>query len=218
MGDGDYPITWLVDAAATGDEQAWQEIVDRYTPLLASVMRRFRLTKAETQDLAQTVWLRLVEHLSSIREPRALPTWIITTVTRESMRYLSDRRRSVPYDPLDPSWLARSTEDAEPLEELLRAERHEALLAGLAELPARQGELLLLLLEDPPLSYAQISRRTGIPHGSIGPTRGRALERLRQTFAVRDYLARPERVPAVSDGDGCLNRAAAPASERTRER
>ena len=218
MDDGDYPITWLVDAAATGHEQAWQEIVDRYSPLLASVIRRFRFSTAETQDVAQTVWLRLVEHLSSLREPRALPMWIITTGKRESLRYLSDRRRTVPYDPLDPSWLAPSAEDAEPFADLLRAERHEALLAGLAELPARQRELLLLLLEDPPLSYTQISRRTGTPIGSIGPTRGRALERLRETFAVRDHLAGPASEPVVSDGAACLDPATAHDSDRARER
>lgn len=184
MDDGDFPITWLVDAAATGDERAWREIVDRYAPLLASVIRRFRLTTAETQDVAQTVWLRLVEHLGSLREPRALPKWIITTGKRECLRYLSSRQRTVPYDPLDPSWSAAPAEDDEPVAELLRAERHEALLAGMAELPARQRELLLLLVADPPLSYAQISQRTGIPPGSIGPTRGRALERLRQTLAA----------------------------------
>jgi RNA polymerase sigma factor (sigma-70 family) len=200
MDNGDYPITSLVDAAAAGDEEAWHEIVDRYTPLLGSVIRRFRLATAETEDVAQTVWLRLVEHLDSLREPRALPMWIMTTGKRESMLYLSARRRTVPYDPLDPLWLVSSAEDAEPLADLLHAERHQALLAGLAELPARQRELLLLLVEDPPLSYAQIAQRTAISIGSIGPTRGRALERLRQTFAVRDHLAGPARVPLVSDG------------------
>jgi RNA polymerase sigma factor (sigma-70 family) len=219
MDEGDYPITRLVDAAAAGNENAWQEIVDRYTPLLASVIRRFRLTVAETQDVAQTVWLRLVEHLSGLREPRALPTWIITTSKRESLRYLSDRRRAVPYDPLDPSWLASSAEDADPGAELLRAERHEALLAGLAELPSRQRELLLLLVEDPPLSYAQISERTGIPVGSIGPTRGRALERLRQTFAFRGLLAGPARVSVVADGATTrLDRAASRDSDPAQER
>jgi RNA polymerase sigma factor (sigma-70 family) len=218
MDDGDYPITSLVDAAAAGDEHAWHEIVDRYAPLLASVIRRFRLTTAETQDVAQTVWLRLVEHLSSLREPRALPMWLITTAKRESLRYLSDRRRTLPYDPLDPSWLATSAEDAEPDAELLRAERHEALLAGLAELPARQRELLLLLVEDPPLSYAEISRRTGVPVGSIGPTRGRALERLRQTLAVRDHVTGPVRVPVLSDGAARLDRGAPRDLDRARER
>jgi RNA polymerase sigma factor (sigma-70 family) len=218
MDDGDYPITWLVDAAAAGDERAWHEIVDRYAPLLASVIRRFRLTTTETQDVAQTVWLRLVEHLDGLREPRALPMWIITTGKRESLRYLSDRRRSAPHDPLDPSWLAAPAEDDEPVAGLLRAERHEALLAGLAELPARQRELLLLFVEDPPLSYAQISQRTGIPIGSIGPTRGRALERLRQTFAIKDHLAGPARVPAAADGAACVDRAKPGDRDRPQER
>jgi RNA polymerase sigma factor (sigma-70 family) len=218
MDDGDYPITWLVDAAAAGDERAWHEIVDRYAPLLASVIRRFRLTTTETQDVAQTVWLRLVEHLDELREPRALPMWIITTGKRESLRYLSDRRRTAPHDPLDPSWLAAPAEEDEPVAGLLRAERHEALLAGLAELPARQRELLLLFVEDPPLSYTQISQRTGIPIGSIGPTRGRALERLRQTVAIRDHLAGPARVPAAADGAACLDRAKPRDRDRPQER
>ncbi|HEY4854640.1 MAG TPA: sigma-70 family RNA polymerase sigma factor [Streptosporangiaceae bacterium] len=219
MDDGDYPITSLVDAAAAGDEEAWHEIVDRYTPLLGSVIRRFRLATAETQDVAQTVWLRLLEHLASLREPRALPMWIMTTGKRESLRYLSARRRTVPYDLLDPLWLGSSAEDAEPVAERPRAERHEALLAGLAELPARQRELLLLLVEDPPLSYAQIALRTAIPTGSIGLARGRALERLRQTFAVRDHLAGPARVPVVSDGASpSLDRTAARDLDRPRER
>ncbi|MBV9446826.1 MAG: sigma-70 family RNA polymerase sigma factor [Streptosporangiaceae bacterium] len=189
MDHGDNPVSWLVDAAGSGNERAWQEIVDRYAPLLASVIGRFRLTPAERQDIAQTVWLRLVEHLGSLREPRALPMWIITTGRRECMRCLSEQRRAVPRDPLDPSWLTTPAEEAEPAGELMRAERHEALLAGLAELPSRQRDLLLLLMEDPPLSYAQISERTGIAPGSIGPTRARALERLRHCAVVRYHVA-----------------------------
>jgi RNA polymerase sigma factor (sigma-70 family) len=221
---GDYPVTWLVDAATAGDEQAWQEIVERYAPLLASVIRRYQLTAAETQDVGQIVWLRLVEHLGDLREPRALPMWIITTAKRECLRCLSDRRRAVPYDPLDPSWQASPAEDAEPAAGLLNAEQHEALLAGLAELPERQRELLLLLVADPPLSYAEISQRTGIPVGSIGPTRGRALERLRQTFALRQFLAGPDNLagpagtPGAPDGGAGLGHATARGLDRPRER
>jgi RNA polymerase sigma factor (sigma-70 family) len=218
MDDGDYPITSLVDAAAAGDEHAWHEIVDRYTPLLGGVVRRYRLTAAETQDVAQTVWLRLVEHLSGLREPRALPMWIITTGKRESLRCLSDRRRTVPYDPLDPSWLPFSAEDPEPEAELLRADRHEALLAGLAELPVRQRELLLLLVADPPLTYAQITQRTGIPTGSIGPTRRRALDRLRQTFAVRDHMSGEAGSTGGAGPAAWLNRTATRADLKRGER
>jgi len=189
MDDDDYSVTLLVDLAARGDEQAWREIVSRYTPLLAGVIGRFWLPVAEAQDVAQTVWLRLLEHLGALREPEALPMWIITTAKRECMHCLSRQRRMVPLDPQDPSWLA-AAEDTEPEADLVRAERHEALLAGLAELPPRQHELLVLLMADPPLSYDTIHQRTGIAIGSIGPTRSRALERLRRTAPVTRYLAR----------------------------
>jgi len=189
--DDESPIATLVIAAAGGDARAWQELVDRYSPLLVSVIRRFRLSAAETEDVAQTVWLRLVEHLDSLREPQALPSWIVTIGRRESLRHLSTERRTKPWDPLTRDWPAGGADrgdQAEPDADLVRAERHEALLAGLAELSSRQRELLLLFMEDPPVSYAEICRRTGIPIGSIGPTRARALERLRQTPLVRDHL------------------------------
>jgi RNA polymerase sigma factor (sigma-70 family) len=188
MDNDDCPITWLVDLAARGDEWAWREIVSRYTPLLAGVIGSFRLPVAEAQDVAQTVWLRLLEHLAGLREPQALPMWIITTAKRECMHCLSRQRRMVPLDPQDPSWLAATADDNEPGADLDRAERHEALLAGLAELPPRQRELLVLLMADPPLSYDTIHQRTGIAIGSIGPTRSRALERLRGTAPVTRYL------------------------------
>jgi RNA polymerase sigma factor (sigma-70 family) len=218
MDDGELSITSLVDAAVAGNEQAWQMIVDRYSPLLGGVLHRFRLTTAEAEDVAQTVWLRLVEHLGSLREPRALPMWIVTTAKRESVRCLSDRRRTVPYNPLDSSWPTLPAEDAESDAELVRADRHAALLAGLAALPARQRELLMLLAADPPLSYAEITERTGIPTGSIGPTRRRALDRLRQTSAVRDHLASSPVGPAEPTGSPAQAPITGPPLDRSRER
>ncbi|MGE5287424.1 MAG: RNA polymerase sigma factor [Micromonosporaceae bacterium] len=184
--DDDSPINSLVDAASRGDHGAWHELVQRFSPLLVAVIRQFRFNASETDDIAQTVWLRLVEHLGELREPRALPSWIVTTAKRESLRFLATQRRTSPYDPLEPGWLTAVTGETD--EELLRAEREQALLAGLAELPSRQRELLLFLVEDPPLTYAEISERTGMAVGSIGPTRSRALERLRQTPAVRALM------------------------------
>jgi DNA-directed RNA polymerase specialized sigma24 family protein len=116
------------------------------------------------------------------------------------VRHLSHGRRTPPSGHPDPLWPAAPAEDAEPDAELPHAELHEVLLAGLAELPARQRELLLLLVEDPTLSCDQISRRTGIPVDGTGPTRGRALERLWQTLAVSDHLADQARAPAPPDG------------------
>jgi len=192
MDDDASPIASLVAAAAAGDQQAWRELVDRYSPLLVTVIRRFRLSPSETEDVAQTVWLRLVEYLGDLREPRAIPRWIITTGRRESIRYLSTEHRFRPSDPMNAEYQSVAAGGEDPDEELFRLERHEALLAGLAELPARQRELLLLLVKDPPPSYAEISERTGIPVGAIGPTRARALERLRRTPPIRACAADSE--------------------------
>ena len=195
MADDDFSVTALVAAAACGDQAAWNDIVDRFSPLLVGVLRQCRLTPAETEDVAQTVWLRLVEHLDTLREARALPVWIITTGRREAWRQASVGRRVLLHDPVTLDWLGQRADEAVPEEELFRAERHEALLTGIAELHPRDRELLLMLLEDPPPTYAEISSRTGIPVGGIGPTRARAIDKLRRTTSIRAI--------AAGDGDCC---------------
>jgi RNA polymerase sigma factor (sigma-70 family) len=178
-------VTDLVAAAALGDADAWAEIVHRYTRLLVRVLLPYRLTSGELEDVAQIVWLRLIEHLGDLREPRALPRWMITTARREAVYAAMRSARQRPADPHDPMWSRKLVADDEADGGLLRAERHEALLEALATLSPRQRELLVLLAEDPPVPYAEISRRTGIAMGAIGPTRARALERLRAAPSMR---------------------------------
>lgn len=178
----------LVRASVDGDEDAWIELVRRHTGLVHAVTRQFRLSPSDAQDVCQTVWLRLVEHLAQIREPAALPGWIVTTTRHECMRQIRTGGRTVAMDPLDLTELFR-LDGAEVDQALLAAERHQVLRDGLAELPPQQRELVVLLAADPPYSYAEISRILGIPIGSIGPTRSRILDRLRETTAVRAYLA-----------------------------
>jgi RNA polymerase sigma factor (sigma-70 family) len=187
-GDGDAsPIPQLVAAALDGDQQSWNRLVDRYTPLVLSVVRRYRLDASDAEDVVQTVWLRLVEQLGRIREVAALPGWIATTAGHECLHVIKGRRRAVPTDLSDEGW-PEGTGDPAVDTDLLVAERHEALLAALAELPERQRAVLLLLLHDPPLAYEEIGRRLGLPVGSIGPTRARALERIRSSAAVQGLL------------------------------
>ena len=134
------------------------------------------------------VWLRLAENLNAIREPRALPGWISTTTRHEALAVIKTARRSSSVDP-GGSWMsAMPTEPAEVDEDLLRAERRQALREGLAELKPEQRQLLLLLASDPPISYEDVSRRLGMPIGSIGPTRARYLKKLRETSAVRSFF------------------------------
>jgi len=177
-----------VAAARDGDRAAWDSLVQQFMSLVLGVAERYRLCPDDVADVSQALWLRLVEHLDDIREPRALPGWIVTTTKHEALRLLKARQRAVPVDPLT-GFALNEVDDDDGLEgDLLRLERQQALRAGLRELRPQHRALLMLLLADPPLSYDDISRRLGIPKGSIGPTRARCLEALRHTAALQTLL------------------------------
>lgn len=186
--DTSYPLHALVASAREGDQDAWNAIVERFLPLVSALVRRHRLSEADGDDVSQTVWLRLVEHLDALREPDALPGWISTTTRNECLRLLAARKRMTPVDPMDSGSLEGVTEDVSGVDLVALEERH-ALREGLAELPAGRRDLLMMLLADPPIPYAEISERLGIPVGSIGPTRARALAQLRNTRALITLVA-----------------------------
>lgn len=194
----EYDLSALVRAGIDGDEDAWHELVRRHARLIAMVVRQYRLGTADAQDVSQLVWLRLFENLRNIRDPDGLPGWILTTTRHECQRYVRRKDRSIAIDPL--TFATFRSEDQSELDgTLLASERHEVLLAAMAELPPRHQQLLSLLLVDPPYPYTEVSRILDIPVGSIGPTRRRALEKLRETTVVRAYMrAHPE--PARTGG------------------
>jgi len=180
----DPVVTGLVTRATDGDRQAWDALIDRYAPLVWSICRRHRLEAADAQDAAQTVWLKLVEYLDKIRDPAALPGWLATTTRRECGRIARTARR-----PCDAGYAVTAgtipDDHAQAAgQDLLAAERHAALREAFGQLPPGCQQLLALLIHDPALSYAEISARLGIPAGSIGPTRGRCLDKLRRHPAI----------------------------------
>jgi RNA polymerase sigma factor (sigma-70 family) len=189
MRDDDLMVTGLVTRARHGDQQAWDALVERYAPLIWSICRRYRLARADTDDVAQTVWLRMVTHLGQLRNPAALSGWIATTTRRECVKACQAARPSHPaLRELDPGSVPDPA--AEPTEAgLLAAERHAALRQAFTSLSADGQRLLALLLEDPPLPYAEIAARLGIPVGSIGPTRRRCLHKLRCHPALAALMA-----------------------------
>jgi RNA polymerase sigma factor (sigma-70 family) len=190
-------VSRLVRASAGGSETAWNELVRRYSPLVMAVTRTYQLTADDAKDVSQTVWLRLVENLANLREPDALPGWLATTTQRECIRQLRQARRVLPVDPHADGEL-QMCETADPDTDILRAELHQALRDGLADLPQRDQALLKLRAADPPKSYEEISQLLGMPIGSIGPTLRRSLDRLRETSAMRAYLA----APTADEGKG----------------
>jgi DNA-directed RNA polymerase specialized sigma24 family protein len=128
-------------------------------------------------------WLLLVENLDHIRDPERLPGWLATTARRECLRTLRLSNREQPSEPDDSYWDAPD-EDAEPVDaRLLVAERDAVLWGCFTRLPRRCQGLLRVLMATSPPSYAEVSAALGLPVGSIGPTRGRCLGRLRELVA-----------------------------------
>src|SRR5215212_9811823 len=97
-------VSELVAAALDGDHASWNALVDRYTPLVLSVVRRHRLQGSDAEDVVQIVWLRLVENLGGIREPAALPGWIVTTARHECLHVIRKHLLVFPADLGEAGW------------------------------------------------------------------------------------------------------------------
>ena len=181
-------VVSLVIGARKGDQQAWNAIVERYSPLVWSICRRYRLNQADAEDVFQTAWMRLVDHLDSLCEPAALGGWLSTTTRRECFRVQrANCRHSAAEQVHDLESIPdRLTETAD--HELLAAERNATLREAFTRLPPGCQRLLALLIADPPVPYAEISTRLGMSVGSIGPTRRRCLDRLRRDPAIAALL------------------------------
>ena len=174
----------LVARARAGDKQAWDALVERYAPLIWSICHKYRLGPADADDVGQTVWTCLVAQLDKLREPAALPGWLVTTTRRECVRVV--RAAHEPHAvicPLDAENIPDGQADAAE-QDLLAAERHAALRQAFADLSPHGQQLIAMLIADPPVPYAEISARLGISVGSIGPTRSRCLDKMRRHPAI----------------------------------
>lgn len=172
-------------SAADGDQRGWDALVDEFGGMIRGVARSHRLSDADAADVTQTTWLALVEHVTRINDPARIAGWLATTARRESVRVLRDGKRRVPYGDDVPE---RESTDPEPGDALIRRERERALWRGFAQLRNSDQELLKLTMADARPAYQDISAALGVPIGSIGPTRQRALERLRRELDLQGSL------------------------------
>jgi RNA polymerase sigma factor (sigma-70 family) len=166
----------LVHRAARGEERAWALLVGRFDATVRSLARRYGLNDADRDEVAQRTWLALFRHIERLTTHPALAGWLITTARNECLRVIAARRREVP---VDEPIAGREPDERRIDDELLEAEQREALRRAVDGVPEHERKLMRLLLQEPPLSYDEISAALGIPKGSIGPTRGRCVARLR---------------------------------------
>lgn len=173
------PLSELLGGARAGDDAAWEGIVRRFAPLIVSITRSHRLSESDSRDVMQLVWLKLLEHLNRIREPNALPGWISVTTRNACLDTIRVNRRTVS----TPSFRDERSNGAAPDESIMTSVDRREVVAAWAHLGASCRELLAMCCVEPRVSYADISQALGIPIGSIGPTRGRCLETLRQKLS-----------------------------------
>lgn len=183
-------VSALVAAAAEGGQDAWNELVDRYNGLVWSVARGYGLSSADAADVVQTTWLRLVERLSTIRDPERVGAWLATTARNECRQTLRRGGRQIPTDDefqLEP----REPEQAPVDAQVLETERDDALWAAVDALSDACRRLVRVLMADPPPTYEEVGAALDMPVGSIGPTRRRCLERLRGLVDVTGVATDP---------------------------
>ncbi len=179
--DRNARIAGLVNAARAGNDDALGQIVTELSPLLWQVARGAGLTSGDAEDVLQTVWMRLLAHLDGIRSSSALTAWLVVTTRREAWRMRAAGRRQLP---ADQDWLA-ALPDAGPDGEQLAImdDQRRALWAAIGKLSPRCQELLRITAFVPRPDYAAVAAELGMARGSVGPTRGRCLTKLRVLLA-----------------------------------
>lgn len=177
----------LIAACLSGDASAWDALIRRYEALIFSIGTRSGLSQTDAEDIFQDVCLLLLRHLEDLRDTERLAGWLGATTRREVWRLRRRRGATLTAEMPEREWELETarpvgSEPGEtPQETLLALEDQNLVHLGLQELQDRCRTLLTLLyLEDPPLSYAEISERLSLPVGSIGPTRARCLQQLQK--------------------------------------
>ncbi|MDQ4093713.1 MAG: sigma-70 family RNA polymerase sigma factor [Actinomycetota bacterium] len=193
----DTDLEDLVAAARGGCATSWRKIVDRFDDRLWRVARARGLGGPTADDVVQQTWLAAVAHIETLRSAQALGGWLRSILHRECLKAFSLRQRETPH--IDDTELIGTTasrtvvmrtEPRSPEEETLQREERMLVQTAQRRLSRRDQDLLALLVIEPPLPYTEISRRLGMPVGSIGPTRARCLARLRRELATLDANGR----------------------------
>jgi RNA polymerase sigma factor (sigma-70 family) len=170
--------TRLVKLAVAGEESGWSGLHGAYDGMISAIARSHRLSEADAADVSQATWVQLFTHIQGIREPSLVRPWLVTTARRESLRVCGSGQNEI----LAGDDLPETPVRAGHADGLIADERHQALERAFASLKPRDRALIKMLIREPQPSYEDISRMLEMPVGSIGPTRARILNRLREAI------------------------------------
>jgi RNA polymerase sigma factor (sigma-70 family) len=162
----------LIEFCLQGDSASWEALIRKYQNLIYSVPLKHRLSAQDAADIFQSVCVVMMQKLNTLRQSQTLASWLYVTTRRQCWKLLRKQSREVEIDENVEDVVEDSAEDV--------VLQHQIRM-GLAQLSDKCRELLTALYyDDPPLSYDDITKKFGVPYGSIGPNRARCLERLKK--------------------------------------
>jgi RNA polymerase sigma factor (sigma-70 family) len=178
--------TRLVKECLAGNEEAWSMLIDKYKALIYSIPVKYGLPQQDAADVFQSTCMELLSRLPDLREPRALPKWLMQVAHHQCYRWKRQQKRLV-------------SRDAEPdlpepevpaiAEDLVRQTENEQMLRNaMAALAPRCRRLIeMLFFEIPARPYEQVAAELGLAVGSIGFTRQQCMERLRRELEAKGF-------------------------------
>ncbi|HEY0704812.1 MAG TPA: sigma-70 family RNA polymerase sigma factor [Candidatus Acidoferrales bacterium] len=176
----------LVADCLRGVEEAWSELVDKYKNLIYSIPIKYGFSRDEAADIFQEVCLGLLSELKNVREPKALPKWIIMVTSHKCYHWKAQRGRLVSTDSEQQSTPPAMEVPAVGSKLLEEAEAEQGLREAISSMPPRCKKLIeMLFYEDPARPYKVIAESLGIATGSIGFIRQRCLDRLRTQLKIK---------------------------------
>jgi RNA polymerase sigma factor (sigma-70 family) len=184
-------LTWpderLVRECCKGNQDAWSALIEKYKNLIFSVPIKFGLSREDAADVFQTVCVELLAGLPKLREPKALPKWLMQTSYHQCLRLKKDRLNLLD----DSQGIEEKLEtDSGELPEAMfhQVQREQSVREAIAALPARCNQMVaMLFFEDPPRPYEEVAKQLQLATGSIGFIRGRCLKKMRQLLEQRGF-------------------------------
>ncbi len=179
-----WPDERLVRECCKGNQDAWSALIEKYKNLIFSIPIKFGLSREDAADIFQAVCVELLSGLPKLREPKALPKWLMQTSYHQCLRWKKLRPDVV--DDIQESEQPSAEELPEQI--LYQVQREQSVREAMSALPARCNRMVaMLFFEDPPRPYEEVARELQLATGSIGFTRGRCLKKLRQLLEEKGF-------------------------------
>jgi RNA polymerase sigma factor (sigma-70 family) len=177
----------LVRECCQGNQAAWSALIEKYKNLIFSIPIKFGLPREDAADIFQAVCLDLLSDLPQLREPRALPKWLMQTSYHKCLR-VKKQRLDLLDDPTEIEERPAATTEELPEDMLYHVQREQMLRDAIAALPPRCNRLIgMLFFDDPPRPYQEVAKQLKLATGSIGFIRGRCLKSLRRRLETEGF-------------------------------